>query len=78
MIEATKVKETLARLCRKPIEKLDDALPLGELVTDSFALVEVVIELQEELSVRLVRDHLNGVKTVGDFVRVVVERSGAR
>ena len=77
-MDAGKVKATLAQLARKPIEKVTDELPLTELVADSFALVEIVIELQEELGVRLVRDHLQGVKTVGDFVRVVVERAASQ
>jgi acyl carrier protein len=73
-----KVRETLAQLARKPVEKIVDELPLNDLVADSFALVEIVIELQEELGVRLVRDHLQNVKTVGEFTRVVVERAAAQ
>jgi acyl carrier protein len=78
MIEPAKTKETLARLCRKPLAKVTDEALMTDLVSDSFALVEVVIELQEELGVRLVSEHLKGVKTVGDFARVVAERSAAQ
>ena len=78
MVDAQKVKETLARLCRKPLEKVKDEMLMTEIVSDSFALVEIVIELQEELSVRLVSEHLKGVKTVADFARVVSERSAAQ
>jgi len=78
MIEPQQVKETLARLCRKPLEKVKEDALMTELVSDSFALVEIVIELQEDLGVRLMSEHLKGVATVADFTRVVCERSAAQ
>lgn len=75
MIEADKVRATLADLANRPLERVTDDLAMTDLVADSFALVEIVIELQEELGVRLLRDHLSGVKTVGQFIGVVQEQS---
>ena len=44
------------------------------LVAESFALIETVIDLQEELGIRLLQEDLRDVETVGDLVRVCAER----
>ena len=74
MIEQGKVKETMATLLKQPVAKMEDGTVLTDLVTDSFLLVEMVIELQELLGVRLVQEDLNHVKTVGDLTQVVVAK----
>ena len=70
-VTADKVKEKMSGLIRQPIEKLKDDAVLTDLVTQSLLLVEMVIELQEEFSVRLVQDDLKDVKTVGDLTRLI-------
>ena len=45
------VKAKMAALLKQPVVKLEDATPLTDLVTDSFLLVEMVIELQDRKSV---------------------------
>ena len=74
MIEQGKVKETMATLLKQPVAKMEDGTVLTDLVTDSFLLVEMVIELQGLLGVRLVQADLNHVKTVGDLTQVVVAK----
>ena len=74
MIEQGKVKEAMATLLKQPVAKMEDGTVLTDLVTDSFLLVEMVIELQELLGVRLVQEDLNHVKTVGDLTQVVVAK----
>ena len=74
MIEQGKVKETMATLLKQPVAKMEDGTVLTDLVTDSFLLVEMVIELQGLLGVRLVQEDLNHVKTVGDLTQVVVAK----
>ncbi|HEX5735317.1 MAG TPA: acyl carrier protein [Blastocatellia bacterium] len=70
-VTAEKVKAKMAGLLRQPIERLKDDALLTDLVSQSLLLVEMVIELQEEYSVRLVQDDLKDVKTVGDLTRLI-------
>ena len=69
-----RVKQALGQsLARKP-EELADEILLKNLVAESFALIETVIDLQEELGIRLLQEDLRDVETVGDLVRVCAER----
>ena len=70
MAEIDEVKEKMAGLLKQPVARLEDATALTDLVTDSFLLVEMVIELQEEFGVRLVQEDLNHVKTVADLTKL--------
>lgn len=63
-------KEKMAAFLKIKVTKLADEAVLTDLVTESFILVEMVIELQEEFSVRLVQEDLKHVKTVGDLIQV--------
>jgi acyl carrier protein len=73
---ADEVKSHLARILKLPPERLDDMRILTDLVTESFALVEMVIELQQELGVRVVQDDLKDVRTVGDITALFAAKSG--
>ena len=70
MAEIDAVKEKMAGLLKQPVARLEDATVLTDLVTDSFLLVEMVIELQEEFGVRLVQEDLNHVRTVADLTNL--------
>jgi acyl carrier protein len=74
-VTADKVKAKMSGLIRQPIEKLKDDAVLTDLVSQSLLLVEMVIELQEEFSVRLVQDDLKDVKTVGDLTRLIESKA---
>ena len=67
MADRESVKEKLAAFLKQPAAKLSDDILLSDLVAESFALVEMVIELQEEFGVRFVQDDLKNVKTLGDL-----------
>lgn len=69
-----KVKQALADALKRPSPDLNDETELANLVAESFALIETVIRLQEELGVRLVQEDLREVKTVGDLVDVFTDR----
>ena len=69
-----KVKHALSESLKRPVEELEDNTLLNDLVAESFALVETVINLQEELDIRLVQEDLRDVKTVGDLVQVCSRR----
>ena len=75
MLDKNQFKEKMASLLRQPVTKLDDDAVLTDLVVESFLLIEMVIELQEEFGVRLVQEDLRDVKTVGDLVNLFASRS---
>ena len=64
------VRVKMAEFLRHPLHKVTDQAVLTDLVTDSMILVNMVIELQEDLGVRLVQDDLKDVKTVGQLLAV--------
>jgi acyl carrier protein len=69
-----RIKQALAQALDREPEDLGNDIELNSLVAESFALIETVISLQEELSIRLLQEDLRGVKTVGDLVSVCAER----
>jgi len=71
-----KAKQALGEALKRPVEDLDDRILLNDLVAESFALIETVINIQEDLNIRLVQEDLRVVKTVGDLVRVCSQRLG--
>jgi acyl carrier protein len=75
MLDKNKVKEKVASLLNQPVSKLEDDAILTSLVAESFALIEMVIELQEEFGVRLVQEDLKNVKTVGDLTTLFESRA---
>jgi len=75
MLDKNQFKAKMASLLRQPVTKLDDDAVLTDLVVESFLLIEMVIELQEEFGVRLVQEDLRDVKTVGDLVNLFASRS---
>lgn len=66
-----KVREKIAAFLNQPAASIKDNAVLTSLVPESFLLVELVIELQEEFGVRLMQDDLKDVKTVSDLAAVV-------
>jgi acyl carrier protein len=68
------VKETMAAFLKLPVAQLEDTRILTDLVSDSFLLVQMVIELQEEFGVRLVQEDLKTVKTVQDLTQLLTSR----
>ena len=58
--------------------QLADDILLSDLVVDSMLLVNMIIELQEDLGVRIVQDDLRNVKTVQDLLQVFEAKLGAR
>jgi acyl carrier protein len=71
------VRRRIAEILRQPLEKVADATELIDLVAESFVLVEMAIELQEEFHVRLLQEDLNRVRTVADLTRLVASRARA-
>ncbi len=68
------VNAKIADVLRLPAERVTDETALIDLALDSFVLVELVVELQEDFGVQFVQEDLPGIRTVGDIVRLVNER----
>jgi acyl carrier protein len=69
-----KIREKIAAFVNQPAAKITDDRILAELVAESFLLVELVIELQEEFHARLMQEDLQSVKTVGDLISTVEKK----
>jgi acyl carrier protein len=54
-----------------PAARLTPTTPLTSLAVDSFGLVEIVIDLQEEFGVRFGQAELVGARTLGDLVALL-------
>ena len=73
--DKNRVKQQMAAFLRQPISKLEDSALLSDLVVESFILVEMVIELQEQFKIRLMQEDLKSVKTVGQLTKLFEERA---
>jgi acyl carrier protein len=58
----------------QPVERVVPDAVLTELVSDSFRLVELAIDLQEEYDVMFGQADMKGLRTVGDLVELVHAR----
>ena len=76
-IDSTTIKSRIAATLALPITRLADDRLLTDVVSESFAMVEVVIDLQEEFGVRLEQSELKRLKTVADLTTLVVAKSAA-
>ena len=74
MIDKAKVKEKMAIFLKQPIASLQDSVLLTDLVQDSFILVEMVIQLQEEFGTQFMQEDLRDVKTVGNLLKLFESR----
>jgi acyl carrier protein len=75
MTDATAVKREMSELLKQPIARLKDDMLLSDVVSESFVLIETVIELQETFGVRLIQDDMRHVRTVGDLVLLLTEKA---
>jgi len=70
------IKSKMAAVLRQPEERLVDEALLSDLVEESFALIEMMIELQEEFGVRVfVQDDFKAVRTVGELIALIEKYS---
>ena len=76
-INAQSLKSRIAATLQIPVERLRDEATIADVIPESFAVIEVVIDLQEELGIQLHRDDLGRVKTIGDLCTLVCERVAA-
>lgn len=67
MLDSPGFRNKIASLLKINESRVCEESLLAELVNDSFALVDMVVELQEDLGVRLTQDNLKEVRTVSDL-----------
>lgn len=71
------VFQILERWCKIAAPELREDQDLKEIALDSVNMIEVELAIQSELGVTIEDDKIYDVKTVGDIVRLVAERSPA-
>ncbi len=76
-IDAATVRERIATTLQLPLAKLTDDRLLTDVVRESFAMVEMVIDLQEEFGIRLDQAELKQLKTIADLTALVAAKSAA-
>ncbi|MEE2730348.1 MAG: phosphopantetheine-binding protein [Pseudomonadota bacterium] len=69
-MQRTDIIQHLVQLLNVDAGRVTETSILTDLVVDSFALIEMVIALQEALHITLVQEDLDGVKTVGQLLDV--------
>ncbi len=73
---ADSIRNEMAKtLGRKP-DAIKDEMHLKQLVAESFALVEMVIELQDVFDVRISQEELPQMETVGSLIQLILKKSG--
>lgn len=75
MFDTNHVKEQVASFLKQPVANLTDETPIADLVQESFILVEMIIELQEELGVFFDHEDLKQIQTVGDMIWLLEHRT---
>ena len=74
MIDPEAVRTRISTFLHLPPGKATDGAVLTDLVTESFVLVQLVIDLQEEFGIRLSGEDLREVRSVGDLITTVTSR----
>ena len=65
------VKTRIAEVLNIPDDRVSEEISLKDLVSDSFLLVEMAIELQEDFQVRFSQEDLKVVHTVQDLIALI-------
>jgi acyl carrier protein len=68
------VRKKMSEVLGHDVGNVTDDTVLTDLVNNSFLLVELVIELQEEFGVRFQQADMNDVSTAGQLLDLVVDR----
>ena len=70
------IRRTMAQVLELPEERVQPDAVLTDLVSDSFLLVEMAIELQEHYDVMFGQDDMRDLRTVADLAGLVHSRLG--
>jgi acyl carrier protein len=69
------IKARISATLQIPVAKLRDDARVTDIVTESFAIVEMVIDLQEEFGIRLGQEDLKAIETIGALTSLIQERT---
>jgi acyl carrier protein len=75
IITADDIKARISATLQIPVAKLRDDAKVKDIVTESFAVVEMVIDLQEEFGIRLGQADLASIETIGALTSLIAERT---
>ncbi len=78
MINEKQIRQSIEDFLHQTEAGVNDDVALMELVTDSFALVELVIYLQQECNCVVGGEDLKDVITVGDLIAIFSDRINQR
>ena len=70
-VQPEKIKNRIAEVLNISLDKFNDHTTLKDLVSDSFLLVEMAIELQEDFGVRFTQEDLKMIVTIGDLISLI-------
>lgn len=76
-VDAAGVQRRIAAVLRLPAESVSAETELADVVADSFALVEMMIELQEDYGVAFGQDDIAPLRTAGDVAELIAQRVAA-
>lgn len=68
------IRLKMAEVLEVPESRVSADAVLGDLVSDSFRLVEMAIELQEHFDVMFGQEDMKSLRTVGDLTELVASR----
>jgi acyl carrier protein len=71
-----RLRAVIARELGQPVDALPDALSVRDAVPDSYALVELVLGLQERTGARIDGETMGEVVSVGDLLDVLLSKAG--
>lgn len=74
-VDVAAIKQRISATLQIPVARLKDEALIAEIVTESFAVVEMVIDLQEEFGIRLGQEDLKSIKTIGALAALIAERT---
>ncbi|MEM7122541.1 MAG: acyl carrier protein [Pseudomonadota bacterium] len=77
MIERNEIDRVVDSHLINPIASFDPATPIIDAVADSFAYVELALDLEEQFGLRLSDGDLAEMATVGDLSGVINDRVAA-
>jgi acyl carrier protein len=62
------IRSRIAEIIGQPLDRLQEQTPLVDLVSSSFLLVELIIDLQEEFDVRFGQAEMQDVISIGQLL----------
>lgn len=76
-IDKEAIKNNVAAFLKVPAARIDEATPLNGIVPDSFMLVELLIQLQEDYGIRLSQADIEHIETIADLTHLILTRTQA-